>query len=80
MGALLKLVMLVVIGLLVFRVLQRALGLPGPGRTGVEPPPQQVMRRCAYCRVHVPEGESTQSRGEFFCCEAHRDAHFREHR
>jgi uncharacterized protein len=80
MGALLKLVFLAVIALLAFRFLQRALGLTGPARPGVEQPPQQVMRRCAYCQVHVPDGESTQSRGEFFCCEAHRDAFFREKR
>lgn len=45
------------------------------------PPPAnpntQTMRKCAQCGVHVPEGESTQSRGHYFCCEAHRDAFFR---
>lgn len=45
-----------------------------------EPPAQQAMRRCAYCQVHIPEGESTQSRGEFFCSDTHRDAFFREQR
>lgn len=34
------------------------------------------MRQCAHCGVHIPEGESTQSRGQYFCCEAHRDAFF----
>lgn len=41
--------------------------------------PPQVMQRCAYCEVHVPAGESTQSRGKVFCSEAHRDAWFRDH-
>lgn len=77
---LLRLILLAALAVIAFHFVRRALGLPGPGRTGVEPPQQQVMRRCAYCQVHVPEGESTQSRGHFFCCEAHRDAHFREQR
>lgn len=80
MGLLLRLVLLGVIVWIVFRLLQRALGLGGPQRPEVERPGQQVMRRCAFCRVHVPESESTRSRERFFCCEAHRDAFFREPR
>ncbi len=37
-----------------------------------------TMRKCAYCQVHIPEGESTRSRGHFFCSEAHRDAFFNQ--
>ncbi|PTQ90671.1 PP0621 family protein [Agitococcus lubricus] len=35
--------------------------------------PNQLMKKCAYCGVHIPEGESTQSQGYIFCSEAHRD-------
>ena len=38
----------------------------------------EVMQRCAQCGVHVPLGESTQSRGRVFCSEAHRDNWFRD--
>lgn len=41
--------------------------------------PPEVMQRCAHCQVHVPAGESTQSRGLVFCSEDHRDAYFRDH-
>ena len=35
--------------------------------------PRQLMKQCAFCQVHIPEGESTQSQGHFFCSEHHRD-------
>jgi uncharacterized protein len=81
MGILLRLVFLGIVAIVIVRVLQRALGLDAGPRQ--EEPPRhhdQMMRRCAWCKVHVPEGESTQSRGHFFCSEAHRDAYFREQR
>jgi len=75
---------LLIIGLIawfIFRFIQRTLAnQTGQQTPPPEPPAQQAMRRCAYCQVHVPEGESTQSRGEFFCSEGHRDAFFREQR
>lgn len=82
MGKLLQLVILGFIAWVVFRVLQGKSALPPrdePPR-GDATPGGGVMRRCAYCQVHIPEGESTQSRGQFFCCEAHRDAFFRGQR
>lgn len=36
-------------------------------------PTTQVMKQCAYCKIHIPEGESTQSQGHFFCSEQHRN-------
>lgn len=83
MGMLLRLLILGVVAWAVYRMLQRFLLA---SHTGNSPPvspqdtPQgngQVMRRCAWCKVHIPEGESTQSRGEYFCSEAHRDAFLR---
>lgn len=78
---------LVVIGLVIwfiYRFIQKLLvskaGNNVPPSAAPATPPEQAMRRCAHCQVHVPEGESTQSKGEYFCCEAHRDAYFREHR
>lgn len=79
MGKLVQLILLGAIAWFVFRYLQGRASLPGEGGNAGGPggPSPSVMRRCAYCNVHVPEGESTQSRGHFFCCEAHRDAFFR---
>lgn len=41
-------------------------------------PTQELMQRCAHCGVHVPLGESTQSRGQVFCSESHRDAYLKQ--
>lgn len=80
MALLLRLILLVIVAWIAFRFLQRLLGLPSPAPRREVMGNGKVMRRCALCQVHVPEGESTQSRGQFFCCEAHRDAFLREHR
>jgi uncharacterized protein len=84
MGGILRLVIIGLIIWFAWRFLQRhLLGQQGNSPTSAPPPgnpPSQAMRRCAYCNVHIPEGESTQSRGEFFCSEAHRDTFFRERR
>jgi uncharacterized protein len=82
MGLLLRLALLGLLGLIIYRFLQRTFGLQisrQPPRDPETAAPQ-AMRRCAYCKVHVPEGESTQSRGHFFCSEKHRDAFLREQR
>ena len=74
---------LVIIGFIIWtawRFLQRHLTGRQSDQASTPPPSSQAMRRCAHCNVHIPEGESSQSRGEFFCSEAHRDAHFRERR
>jgi hypothetical protein len=113
MGQLLRLIFLGLIGLTLYRYLQRTFGVQVSMRPPSDTPddrdnhynghdatsnsnhnntydnaygsnrnadsaPAQIMRRCAYCKVHVPEGESMQSRGQYFCCEKHRDAYFRE--
>lgn len=51
---------------------------PTAGNTPSSPKNPQAMQACAQCGVHVPVGESTQSRGKLFCCEAHRDSYFQE--
>lgn len=81
MGGILRLVIIGFIIWFAWRFLQKLLaGRQDEQSTPPPPPSSQAMRRCAYCNVHIPEGESTQSRGEFFCSEAHRDAFFRERR
>lgn len=86
MGVLIRLIIIGVVLWFAYQAIQRLLGsmrakqdLPNhnPAHSN---PNQQLMRPCAQCGVHIPEGESSQSRGHFFCCEAHRDAYFRNHR
>ncbi len=81
MGGLLRLVIIALIIWFAWRFIQRWLIRQQGNPPASAPPPAdgQAMRRCAYCQVHVPEGESTRSRGEYFCSEAHRDAYLREH-
>lgn len=31
----------------------------------------EVMVQCAHCGVHLPESESIQFNGQFFCSQAH---------
>ena len=33
------------------------------------------MVRCIYCGVHLPKGEGVMADGDFYCSEAHRQAH-----
>lgn len=82
MGVLFRLAVIALFVWVIYRFLQRKFGLKvtlqerGPDGQASSPP--QAMQRCDYCRVHVPEGESTRSKGHFFCSEKHRDAFFRE--
>lgn len=87
MGLLLRLIVWGGILWFAYTWLQRTLhGAPSqpPAAPGNDAPPPSsggftaTMRKCSQCGVHIPEGESTQSRGHFFCCEAHRDAFFRQ--
>lgn len=52
---------------------------PASGNDPVKTAKPEAMQACAHCGVHVPVGESTQSRGKVFCSEAHRDSYFRDH-
>jgi len=61
---------------LVRKLLDKQASLPPTSPTAEKSP--EAMLACAYCQVHIPVGESTQSRGKVFCCEAHRDSYFRE--
>lgn len=69
---------LLIVGLIIWfviRLLQKLLAAPAAQATAPGPNSNAVMmRRCAWCKVHIPETESTQSSGHYFCCEAHRDA------
>ncbi len=69
MGALLRLLIIGAIAWFIYTWLRRILQPP----ESAPPKTAQLMQKCAHCGVHIPEGESTQSQGQFFCCEDHRD-------
>lgn len=60
-----------------YRLVRKFMG--GPEELPKPTKHDEIMQRCAHCGVHVPAGESTQSRGHTFCSDAHRDAYFRDH-
>lgn len=74
MGAILRLLIIAAIIWFIYSMIRRAITTQSQ-----EPLPNSpLMRQCAHCRVNIPEGESTQSHGYFFCCEAHRDLYLQQ--
>lgn len=83
MALLIRLLFLAVMVWLGYRLFRHLMGggkalPPASGDDGGTRPPE-AMQRCAQCGVHLPVGESTHSRGQVFCSEAHRDAWLRDH-
>ncbi len=76
MALIIRLLILAALAWFGYRLIRHFMGVKP-----VLPKPDQhpdIMQPCAHCGVHVPAGESTQSRGLTFCSEAHRDAYFRD--
>jgi uncharacterized protein len=85
MLGIIRLIILVALGWLAYRYIRRFLALDKPTDSASEKPSASTdqnanqnqqslpMQRCAYCKVHLPEGESTRSSGHYFCTETHRD-------
>jgi len=70
-----NLVRLILIGVVVWVVLQalrRILGFLNPPKSPPPPGSTQNMVRCARCGLHLPEAEAIKERGEYYCCEEHR--------
>lgn len=63
-----KFLLFIFFGVLLYLALFRA-KKPLPGS---EPPAEEAMIQCAYCRVHVPRGESLTIGDKNYCCEEHR--------
>ena len=73
MAGILRLLIIAGILWLIYTWLRKALTHQQSTSTQEIHPATQVMKQCAYCHVHIPEGESTQSQGYFFCSEQHRN-------
>lgn len=76
MALIIRLLILAALAWFGYRLVRQLMGVQ-PELPKPDPRPE-IMQRCAHCGVHVPTGESTQSRGLTFCSEAHRDAYFRD--
>lgn len=79
---LIRLILLAVLAWLGFRLVRQFMthGLPSAQSGPASSAEPERMQRCAHCNTHLPASESTQSRGHYFCSEAHRDAYFSTHR
>ena len=63
-----KFLLLILFGVVLYLVFTRA-KRPPPAN---EPPADEAMIQCAYCRVHVPLSESLPLGDKYYCCEEHR--------
>lgn len=71
MGTILRLMIIAAIIWFIYSFIRRTFNPPAR----VEPPAATpLMKQCAHCGVNIPENESTQSQGYYFCSEAHRDS------
>ncbi len=61
----LRILLLLAVAWLAFVVVRRVLGGPDKVLPKSKDKPE-LMQRCAYCDVHLPSGEATQSRGKIF--------------
>lgn len=66
-----KFLLLLLLGIAVYLILARA-KRPPPATRKPEPPAVESMVRCAYCSVHLPQGESLPVDDKAYCCEEHR--------
>lgn len=66
-----KLILILAIGILLYVVLTRG------KRSGQDAAPRaasvpESMVECAYCHLHLPQGECIEAEGRHYCCEEHR--------
>lgn len=66
-----KFFLLILFGVLLYLVLNRAKRAPQEKRDAV-PSAAETMIECAYCGLHVPQGESVIAGNQRYCCEEHR--------
>ena len=71
MLGLLRVAIIVLIALLVYRLLKRWLASM-PREAKKEPDKIGRMVRCHYCDLHIPETEAIRGRDGWYCSEEHR--------
>ena len=71
MLGLLRVAIIVIIALLVYRLLKRWLATL-PRESKKNPDKIGRMVRCHYCELHIPEAEAIQDHGDWYCSDEHR--------
>lgn len=78
MGVILRILLIGIAIWFVYRLVRKVLNksaLERDAQNSVEQEPHhELMVKCSFCQTHIPQGESTQSKGHYFCSEAHRNA------
>jgi uncharacterized protein len=88
MGIVLRFIFFAIVMWLLLQWLKRLLGMTPPAQqqsgAASDAAPRQnstgtslAMRRCEFCKVHVPESEGVMAGGKFFCSHAHREQFLR---
>ena len=72
MVGLIRVAIIVVIALLVYRLLKRWLASL-PRETKTKPDKIGRMVRCHYCDLHIPEAEAIQGDAGWYCSNEHRE-------
>ncbi len=71
MGKLITLILLVLLGVYLYRRMTRQRDAAADTR---EAPAAEDMVRCKTCGVNLPRSEAILSGGRFYCCDEHRRA------
>lgn len=68
-----KYLLLIAFVAVIWWVLKNRAGRPAQRPPKASPDPE-MMVICAHCCVHLPQSDSVDENGLYFCCEAHRQA------
>ena len=71
MVGLIRVAIIVILALLVYRLLKRWLASL-PRESKKTPDKIGRMVRCHYCDLHIPEAEAIQNHGAWYCSDEHR--------
>lgn len=72
----LRLLLLIVLALLVYRLTRRWLDRK-TARRRMQSQDKGRMLACAHCGTYIPEQDAVREGGQVYCSTAHRDAHLR---
>lgn len=74
---LVRLILLILLAALLYRVLRRWLDAKAARKQSVARDEGRMLV-CAHCGVYFPEQDAVRAGGQVYCSEAHRLAHHRE--
>lgn len=76
---LIRLLIIAALIYIVWRVLKNLLTGSRQTTTPPQGQPEQLMRKCAQCGVHVPDREAFSHNGKHFCSQEHQRLYLEHH-